>query len=470
MGRMTDKADENMPEMRGNLVYRCIACGTPYDIYEFIYTCPRCRSLLKIENIEFDRLRETTPARWREIFDSRRSTNILELSGIFRFHELILPIIPIADIIYLGEGQTALVRANQELSAWVGAPFFVKNDGFNPSASFKDRGMASAISFLNHVIRVKRLDKVLGICASTGDTSAAAALYLSYLPKSKVKTVVLLPKGKVTAQQLSQPLGSGAIVIELPGVFDDCMRIVEELAQDYRVFLLNSKNPARIVGQKSYAYEVAQQMRWQTAALVVVVPIGNAGNITAIMEGFLDLHALGIIDELPVVLGVQSHHADPIVRWQESGEFMPVKVTPSVAQAAMIGDPVSFPKVKQLVENHFKDKFYTIAVTETEIMEGMLTANRNGHVVCTQGGESIAGLKKALALDLIGIRHRFVVDSTSHQLKFASFQQMYFDDTLGSEYGIETREEYKNTPVSLEADPGKIAAYLGLQKKTDVST
>ncbi len=101
---------------------------------------------------------------------------------------------------------------------------------------------------LNHVIRVKNLDNVLGICASTGDTSAAAALYLSYLPKSKVSAVVLLPKGKVTNQQLSQPLGSGARVIEMPGVFDDCMSVVEELAQDYHVFLLNSKNPVRILG------------------------------------------------------------------------------------------------------------------------------------------------------------------------------------------------------------------------------
>jgi threonine synthase len=145
--------------------------------------------------------------------------------------------------------------------------------------------MASAISFLNHAIKAKNLDNVLGICASTGDTSAAAALYLSYLPKSKVRAVVLLPKGKVTPAQLSQPLGSGATVIEMPGVFDDCMRVVEELAQNYHVFLLNSKNPVRILGQKSYAYEVAQQLSWDATDLVVVVPIGNAGNITAVMEG-----------------------------------------------------------------------------------------------------------------------------------------------------------------------------------------
>jgi threonine synthase len=462
---MPEMSEPYMPETKGDLVYACIGCGARYDIYDFIYTCPSCKSLLKIENTAFDDLKATPPETWKKIFDERKNSNVLEIQGVFRFHELILPIIPLKDVIYLGEGQTPMVRANPELSEWVGAPFFVKNDGLNPSASFKDRGMASAISFLNHIIRVKNLQDVLGICASTGDTSAAAALYLSYLPKSKVRAVVLLPKGKVTWQQLSQPLGSGAQVIEMPGVFDDCMRVVEELAQEYNVFLLNSKNPARILGQKTYAYEIAQQLDWDTTGLTVVVPIGNAGNITAVMEGFADLHKLGIISELPTILGVQSHHADPVARWRSTGRFVPLKVTPSVAQAAMIGDPVSFPKVSQLVEKHFNDRFFVISVTENEIMEGMLTTNRHGHVVCTQGGESVAGLKKALHDKLIPTGGRFVVDSTSHQLKFASFQQLYFDDAFSPEYGIKTKEELKNTPVTLNGSASEIASYLGLSRK-----
>jgi threonine synthase len=464
-GSETEMNDPHMPEVQGNLVYRCIGCGAHYDIYDFVYTCPECRSLLKIENTGFDRFREIPAHEWRKRFDSRRNTNTPELSGIFRFHELILPIVPLEDIIYLGEGQTPLVKANAEMTSWVGAPFLVKNDGLNPSASFKDRGMASAISFLNHVIRVKGLSDVLGICASTGDTSAAAALYLSYLPRDRVQAVVLLPAGKVTPQQLSQPLGSGATVIEMPGVFDDCMRVVEELAQDYHVFLLNSKNPVRILGQKSYAFEIAQQLDWDTRDLAVVVPIGNAGNITAVMEGFIDLRELGIIPALPTILGVQSHHADPIARWRVSGRYAPLKVTPSVAQAAMIGDPVSFPKVRKLVEEHFDDRFHVISVTETEIMEGMLRANRNGHVVCTQGGECVAGLRKALKEGLLSPDSRFVLDSTSHQLKFSVFQQMYFEDGFGPEYGVCTKSELKNKPVSLSASAREIAQHLGLRKK-----
>jgi threonine synthase len=305
----------------------------------------------------------------------------------------------------------------------------------------------------------------LGICASTGDTSAAAALYLSYLPHDVVRSVVLLPQGKVTPAQLSQPLGSGAVVIEVPGVFDDCMRIVEQLAEEYEVCLLNSKNPIRIQGQKSYSYEVALQLDFQTKDLVVVVPIGNAGNVTAVMEGFLDLYRLGIIAELPQIIGVQSDHANPVVLWRQSGEYHPVPVRPSVAQAAMIGNPVSFPKVSHLVEEHFHERFAAIQVTEQEIIEGMLIANRHGHVVCTQGGESIVGLRKGVEMGLVKPDQRVVVDSTSHQLKFAGFQQMYFEGSFPDGYDIRPREDLQNRPVALEASAEAIAHHLGLKKK-----
>jgi threonine synthase len=453
------------PNYRGDLAYTCIGCGEQYPIDEFFYTCPSCGSLLKLVDRSFHTLEKVPGSQWREIFDGRKRSNDPNLSGIFLYHELIMPFVPPEDVIFLGEGHTAMIRANEDLSTWLGAPFFVKNDGLNPSASFKDRGMASAISYLNHVIKKRDLDQVLGICASTGDTSAAAALYLSYLPKGKVKSVVLLPQGKVTPQQLSQPLGSGATVIELPGVFDDCMRIVEELTEKYEVFLLNSKNPVRINGQKSYSYEVAQQLDWKTSDLVIVVPIGNAGNITAVMEGFLDLHRLDIIEELPTVIGVQSHHADPVYQWNMTGKYAAVPVTASVAQAAMIGDPVSFPKVKQLVEEHFENRFYTVRVSEQEIMEGMLTANRHGHVVCTQGGESIAGLKKAVGQGLVREGDTFVVDSTSHQLKFSEFQRMYFEDSFPREYGVDTRDELKNLPVSLGGSAVEVAEFLKLKKR-----
>ncbi len=133
------------------------------------------------------------------------------------------------------------------MNDWAGMGFYFKNDGQNPSASFKDRGMASAFSYLNYLINKRGVRDVLAICASTGDTSASAALYASYL-SGNVKSAVLLPQGKVTPQQLGQPLGSGAKVIEIPGVFDDCMKVVEYLSENFSVALMNSKNAWRILG------------------------------------------------------------------------------------------------------------------------------------------------------------------------------------------------------------------------------
>ncbi len=467
MKNRRDNTRENipLPTYRGDVVYSCINCGDTFPIDQFFYTCPACGSLMKLIDRSFSELENITGTEWRDIFDKRKMSNAPSLSGIFLFHELILPTVPPEDVIYLGEGHTPLVQANHDLSSWAGAPFFVKSDGLNPSASFKDRGMASAISYLNHVIRKRDLPEVLGICASTGDTSAAAALYLSYLPKGRVKSVVLLPRGKVTVQQLSQPLGSGATVIELPGVFDDCMKVVEDLAENYEVFLLNSKNSVRINGQKSFSYEIAQQLGWDVSGLSVVLPIGNAGNITAVMEGFLDLLRLKIIDSLPTVIGVQSEHADPVYRWRMAGKYKPVSVVPSVAQAAMIGDPVSFPKVRQLVEEHFETRFFAIRVSEQEIMEGMMTANRHGHVVCTQGGESVAGLKKAIENGIVSPSSRLIIDSTSHQLKFSEFQRMYFEDSFPDEYEVSPREELKNEPVYINGGASDVAEYLNLQKK-----
>jgi threonine synthase len=455
-----------VPRHRGRMAYQCIRCGETYPLERLLYTCPGCRSLLRLVDRNFDALKERSGDEWRRVFDLRRCAQVEWLRGIFLFHELVLPWVPLEDVVYLGEGHTPLVRANPELAAWVGADLVVKNDGQNPSASFKDRGMASAISFLNHYIRVHRPSSVLGICASTGDTSAAAALYLSYMPKDVVASAVLLPQGKVTPQQLSQPLGSGARVIEIPGVFDDCMKIVEELADRYEVFLLNSKNPIRINGQKSFAFEVAQQLGWNTERVTVVVPIGNGGNVTAILEGFLDLWRLGVIEGLPRVLGVQSEHANPVALWRDRGDYHPVTVRPSVAQAAMIGNPVSFPKIEDLVLEHYRDRFDCVTVSEQEIMDAMLIVNRHGHMACTQGGEAVAGLRRVLEEGRADPTETFVCDSTSHQLKFAGFQEAYFADNLGPEFEVQPREELVNRPIPLQASADVIAKYLGLQERS----
>ncbi len=480
--------EKSFPSHRGRLEYLCLGCEARFDMGELLYTCPHCGGVFLLQDVEFDSLTRLSGKEWRALFDARAATKRTSLRGVFRFYELMAPVLEEEDIVYLGEGETPIIEASPALARKVGVSLAFKNDGQNPSGSFKDRGMAMAFSYLRAQVRKHNWDQVLTVCASTGDTSAAAALYAAYVG-GPIRSVVLLPRGKVTPQQLAQPLGSGAVVLEIPGVFDDCMKVVEHLADHYRVALLNSKNAWRILGQESYAFEVAQWYDWDMSGKVLFVPIGNAGNVTAVMGGFLKLKRLKIIDSLPRIFGVQSHHADPVFRYYsvedpEQRKWEPVTVSPSAAQAAMIGNPVSFPRVRHFAEEYELEggpgSFQVLQVTEQAIMDSMLLANRHGHIACTQGGECLAGLRRALELGLLKPGESAVLDATAHALKFIDFQDMYFSDSFPPEYGITSDPEQVNRPepVLSQADKDRkspdeftlaaalaVAEKLGLEKK-----
>jgi threonine synthase len=450
-----DIQDYIIPRPSGKLIYRCLGCGQEFGIEKLLYTCPSCRQVLLIYDTDRDRLKSTAGKTWRRIFDFRKMLTIPALKGIYLFHEFIGPVMPLESIVYLGEGHTPVIEANGRIQERAGARFYFKNDGQNPSASFKDRGMASALSYINYLIQQGHVSDVLAVCASTGDTSASAALYASYLQPA-IKSAVLLPHKKVTPQQLAQPLGSGAMVFEIPGVFDDCMKIVESLSENFNVALLNSKNAWRILGQESYSYEIAQAFEYDVKNKVVLVPIGNAGNITAVMSGFLKFFDAGIIDHLPKIIGVQSEHANPVYQYYLEPDtakrrFVPVAVRPSVAQAAMIGNPVSMPRVMFLVDEYNQkagaQKIFMAQVAEQEIMDWQLIANRNGHVACTHGGECLAGLTVALKNGWVGPGEVAIVDSTAHALKFSGFQDMYFENRFPGDYEVTPRADLMNAPL-----------------------
>jgi threonine synthase len=173
------------------------------------------------------------------------------------------------------------------------------------------------------------------------------------------------------------------------------------------------------------------------------------------MAGFLKFFRTEIIHRLPKIIGVQSVHADPVYRYYlepspEKRIFKPVTVKPSVAQAAMIGNPVSMPRVMHLVEKYNdkgkEQKVFFVEVTEQSIMDWQLTANRNGHIICTQGGESLAGLVEAIKCGLVREDEEVILDSTAHALKFAVFQEMYFEDRFPQPFEIHPKRELQNTP------------------------
>ncbi len=449
-----------LPKVKGEMYYKCLGCGAQYSIEQLFYVCPDCNQVLLIHDKNAADLKKIPGKLWQKIFDFRKMLKLPALKGIYRYHEFIGPNIPLDSIVYLGEGHTPVVEANDTLQNNIGVRFFYKNDGQNPSASFKDRGMASALSSINFLLDQKKISNVMTICASTGDTSAAAALYASYLG-DKIKSAVLLPHKKVTSQQLAQPLGSGAHVFEIPGVFDDCMKIVEHLSAIYDVALLNSKNAWRILGQESYSYEIAQDFNWNMNGKIVIVPIGNAGNISAVMNGFIKFYEVGIIDCLPKIIGVQSEHADPVYQYylepdETKRKFIPVNTKPSVAQAAMIGNPVSMPRVIQIAQkyNTLADDqhVFVVQVNEQSIIDSQLLANKNGHITCTQGGECLAGLSAALEKGFINPDETAILDATAHAIKFSEFQDLYFNRAIPKEYKIESNQDNINLPSLLIPD------------------
>lgn len=451
-----------IPKPRSGQYYKCLGCSAEYSIEKLLYVCPECNQVLLIQDKKAKTLRKIPGKTWQKIFDFRRMLKLPALKGIYRYHEFIGPSIPLESIIYLGEGHTPVIEASASLKETIGLSFFYKNDGQNPSASFKDRGMASAMSSIKNLIDKNLVSDVIAICASTGDTSAAAALYASYLGPL-IKSAVLLPHKKVTSQQLSQPLGSGAHVFEIPGVFDDCMKIVEHLSTQYSVVLLNSKNAWRILGQESYSYEVAQDFDWDMKDKVIVVPIGNAGNISAIMNGFIKFYEADIIDCLPKIIGVQSEHADPVYQYylepdETKRKFVPVDTKPSVAQAAMIGNPVSMPRVIQIRKEYNAiaggRQVFFVQVTEQSIMDSQLLANKNGHIACTQGGECLAGLVEALKKNIVTNNETAILDATAHAMKFSNFQDLYFKSQIPEDYKIDPDLNNINQPsLILPDDP-----------------
>ncbi len=464
--------DYIIPQQKGKLFYRCLSCQKEFDAENLFYTCPSCSGVLLLYDRAKTYLKTADGKLWRKIFDYRKMVNVPALKGIFRYYEFIAPFIPLNSIVYLGEGGTPIVAANDFLQSKIGIPFYFKNDGQNPSASFKDRGMASALSYINFLVKEKKKD-IITICASTGDTSAAAALYSSYL--ENIKSAVLLPHKKVTTEQLSQVLGSGAKVFEIVGVFDDCMKVVESLSENYNIALLNSKNAWRILGQETFSYEIAQDFEYDMEKKVIVVPIGNAGNITAILSGFLKFYEAGVIESLPKIVGVQSEHANPVFKYylekiDRKRVFKPVTVKPSVAQAAMIGNPVSMPRVIHLVDLYNKtsnrENVFFVEVKEQEIMDFNLLANRNGHIACTQGGESLAGLFQAIKKGFVKKDETAIVDSTAHTLKFANFQNLYFKEKL-QDFDITSKKEMINKPEIINIKNVKSATDLNSFKEVE---
>jgi len=275
-------------------------------------------------------------------------------------------------IVTLGEGGTPLVEA-PALSARTGARVFLKVEGANPTGSFKDRGMTTAIS------KAVSGGAELVVCASTGNTSASAAAYAA---RAGIGCAVILPAGKIAAGKMAQAVVHGATLIEIDGNFDDGLRIVRELAENYPVELVNSVNPYRLQGQKTAAFEIVDVLG--DAPDIHVLPVGNAGNISAYWMGYREYHGDGAARKLPQMWGVQADGASPLVK----GEV--VEFPETIATAIRIGNPASWALATQARE---ESGGRIDSVTDAQILDAQaLIAAEVGVFVEPASAASVAGL------------------------------------------------------------------------------
>jgi threonine synthase len=294
--------------------------------------------------------------------------------GVLKAYKEYLPITDKTPMLSLNEGNTPLIRANY-ISQLVGATVYLKFEGANPTGSFKDRGMVLAVA--------KALEEGAKavICASTGNTSASAAAYAA---RAGLKCIVLIPHGKIALGKLAQALFYGAKVVAIKGNFDEALKLVRKISEDFPIVIVNSINPYRIEGQKTAAFEVCDALG--TAPDYLFIPVGNAGNITAYWKGFKEYFALGKIEKLPKMMGFEAEGAAAIVK----GEPIPNPET--IATAIRIGNPASW---KQAVAAAEESNGEISCVSDDEIIDAYrLIAQREGIMAEPASAASVAGLLK----------------------------------------------------------------------------
>lgn len=410
----------------------CIECGESYSITERRYRCD-CGGLLEV----IHDLSSITADKWRRQVNEKQDE-----VAFLRYLGILMPSLEPESIITLDEGDTPLYNVTEEFPS-MGIELLMKHEGMNPTLSFKDRGMVAGVSWAKH------LGCEYVMCASTGDTSASMAAYAARA--GGMAGIVLLPKGKISQEQLVQPISYGAVTIGLETDFDGCMKLVQELTAKHAIYLLNSMNSVRIEGQKAIGIETLHQLNWEVPDWFVI-PVGNAGNISALGKGLRELKELGIINRLPRLAGVQTVSASPLYESFRDGfaELVPQVAEATEASAIRIGNPVSFKKaIREL--KYFEGVMEV--VTEQELTDWKARIERIGIAICPNSAVAVAGVKKLVDSEVIAEGEKVVVVLTAHGSKFSSSAMEYHENA---------DNRYANQPVYLPPDLSAIEKELKL--------
>jgi len=386
--------------------FRCIACRDLSDSAGQNFRCAQCGDLLEITYPEWKENRpdaEQLKSAWRH---RRLSGDAVDLSGVWRFRELLPPLENGADAITLREGNTPLYELPQ-CARIVGVPrLFAKHQGMNPTGSFKDTGMTVAATF------ARRAGFRWVACASTGNTSASMAAYAA---RGGLRSLVLVPEGRISWSKLSQALDYGAVTCQLRTDFDGCLGLLQELVLHAPVYQLNSINPFRLEGQKTFAIELLEQLDWQPPDHIIV-PSGNLGNSSAIGKALLEMHELGLIARLPKLSVIQAEGANALVRTlRETGGKTLVSVQAETrATAIRIGNPASWRKAVHVLE---ATGGACEQVSEIEIAQAKAEIGAEGIGCEPASAVTLAGLKKLVKQKFVRLDETVVLVLTGNLLK-----------------------------------------------------
>jgi threonine synthase len=441
--------------MQDSHLLRCAGCARVIALADLKenFRCPECGDLYEVEYPAWSAQAEGSakrnvpnPSALRWLWKERRSsTELKDQSGVWRFRDLLPILRDEQHIVSLREGNTPLYHLVRTADLTGADRIYAKHQGMNPTGSFKDTGMTTALS----VAYERGFSWVA--CASTGNTSAAMAAYAA---RAGMRSLVLIPEGKIAWGKLSQALDYGALTIQLRTDFDGCVRVLSEVVRRAPVYLLNSVNPYRLEGQKTPALEIAEQLNWQVPDHVIV-PGGNLANSSALGKAFLEMKQLGLTDRVPRISIVQAEGANPLYRsMQESnGEaLVPVEAN-TRASAIRIGNPASWRKAVKVVR---ATGGWVEQATEAEIALAKAEIGAEGIGCEPASAVTLVGLKKLMAAGRIDISESVVLILTGHTLKDSDYTIQYHRGTLLREEELAPlREEIEITrrnTIELEAN------------------
>ena len=397
--------------------FRCIACGDQSEGASRDFRCSHCADLLEIVYPTWSRsgaklgspaapVAQELKSTWK---NRRLSLEPIDLSGVWRFREL-LPFANDDAVITLREGNTPLYELPQ-CARISGVPrLFAKHQGMNPTGSFKDAGMTVAATFA----RLAGFRWVA--CASIGNTSASMAAYAA---RGGMRSLVLVPEGKISWSKLSQALDYGAVTCQLRTDFDGCLRLLQELVLRSPVYQLNSINPFRLEGQKTLALELLDQLDWQPPDHIIV-PGGNLGNSSAIGKALLEMRDLGLISRLPKLSVIQAEGANALVRTlrEADGKRLVSVQAETRATAIRIGNPASWKKAAHVLE---ATGGACEQVTEIEIAQAKAEIGAEGIGCEPASAVTLAGLKKLVKQGFVKPEESVVLVLTGNLLKDPDF-------------------------------------------------